>query len=498
MPEISGFSGPKSASPEAPGALWLGIAAILALALWRAGLLAFATADLFVDEAQYWQWGQSLEFGYYSKPPLIGWVIRAFTELGGSDSPFWIRLPGPFFHAGAALIVLAIARRLWGDAAGAAAGIGYASMPGVSLGSFLISTDTLLLPFFALAMLCYLRLTGRSSVGIALGMGAALGLGMMAKYAAIYFVLGAGLGAVFVREARISWRDAVLAALAFLLVFSPNIAWNLANGLTTVAHTADNIDWINDPSARLHLNVAGLAEFLGGQFGVMGPVFFGAYMVIVWRILRRGGEWHLRWLIWMSLPILLLVCVQAILSRAYANWAATAYVAGIVLTAPWLWQRARAVFWAGLAINLALALALPVAGIFATTWTVNGRLVLERYVDRAATSERILDIARAEGLRDVVSDNRDLLADLFHSAKGTGITVHSVPFATHTPHYYAQRHPYEDNGQPALVVVFGDRPPACSSADPVEIADWTAGPGAYRGATLKVYRVPPDCWSGVR
>ncbi|WP_428927606.1 ArnT family glycosyltransferase [Marinibacterium sp. SX1] len=493
MPAISGWSTPKSAAPEA---LRAGIIAILALTLYRVVLLAFTTADLFVDEAQYWAWGQQLEFGYYSKPPLIGWVIRAVTGLAGSDAPFWIRLPGPLFHCAAALVVLALGRRLWGDAAGAASGIAYATMPGVAVGTLLFSTDTILLPFFALALLAWLRLTRGPSAATALGLGVALGLGMMAKYAAIYFALGAGLAVIFVPGARIAWRDAALAVLAFLLVFSPNIVWNLQNGLTTLSHTADNVDWINAPSDRLSLNFAGLGEFLGGQFGVMGPVFFAAYLVVLVAALRRG-DWPARWLVWMSAPIIVLVCVQALLSRAYANWAAPAYVAGIVLTAPWLLARAPRIWRAGLGINLVLSLALPLAAVWATSWTVNDRLVLARYVGRAEASRTILDAARQAGAEDVVSVSRDLLAGLFHEAKGSGIAIWSVPFADHLPHYYAQRFPYPAGREaPAVYADFEPVPPQCRPGTPVtELGRWTPERGAYRGRTIVAWLVGPDCWA---
>lgn len=489
---------PKNTANNDGRLLWFGVAGIVALTLWRVVLLAYSTADLFVDEAQYWQWGQQLEFGYYSKPPLIGWVIRAFTELGQSDSAFWIRLPGPLFHAVAGLILLATANRLWGAAAGAAAGVVYVTMPAVALGSFLISTDTILLPFFALSTALYLWLTQRPSAGLALGLGAALGAGMMAKYAAIYFVLGAGLGAIFMPDKRLARRDLVLATVGFFVVFFPNIWWNLQNGLTTVAHTADNVDWVKDPSERLALNFAGLGEFFGGQFGVMGPVFFGAYLVIVVRLILRGGDPTRRWLVWMSLPIILLICVQAILSRAYANWAAPAYIAAVLLTAPVLVDRARVAFWVGLGINLAISIILPVCAVFADRWEMGDRLVLGRYVDRAAMSARILDLARQEDLHAVVSDNRDLLADLFHAKTATEIDVFSVPFPNHTPHYYAQRHSFPDDGsEPALLVLIQDRPFTCPGAGgATEVAKWRGGKGAYRDKPFVALRVEPDCWAG--
>ena len=39
--------------------------------------------DLFGDEAQYWIWSQSLDFGYYSKPPFVAWIISFFTFSQG-------------------------------------------------------------------------------------------------------------------------------------------------------------------------------------------------------------------------------------------------------------------------------------------------------------------------------------------------------------------------------------------------------------------------------
>ena len=60
---------------------------VAAVTAARLTLLAFNRTDLFVDESQYWLWGQNLDFGYYSKPPLIGWVIRA-VENG---LPPWLR-----------------------------------------------------------------------------------------------------------------------------------------------------------------------------------------------------------------------------------------------------------------------------------------------------------------------------------------------------------------------------------------------------------------------
>ena len=88
---------PSATGPDAAARGWLvpAGAIVLGVTFLRLGVLAFDRRDLFVDEAQYWLWGRSLAWGYFSKPPAIGWVIRASTEVAGSDSAFWIRAPRP-------------------------------------------------------------------------------------------------------------------------------------------------------------------------------------------------------------------------------------------------------------------------------------------------------------------------------------------------------------------------------------------------------------------
>jgi hypothetical protein len=72
---------------------------IAALTAWRVAALGWAGTDLYTDESQYWFWSTDLAFGYFSKPPMIAGVIRLATELGGAETPFWVRLPAPLFHA---------------------------------------------------------------------------------------------------------------------------------------------------------------------------------------------------------------------------------------------------------------------------------------------------------------------------------------------------------------------------------------------------------------
>ena len=113
----------------------LGLAFLLVL---RIVFLTLSPLNLYADEAQYWRWGETLDWGYYSKPPMIAWVIHAVTALFGNDE--WaVRLSAPFLHTIGAVFLFMIGRAMYGARTGMMAAFGYALMPGVILSSAVIS-----------------------------------------------------------------------------------------------------------------------------------------------------------------------------------------------------------------------------------------------------------------------------------------------------------------------------------------------------------------------
>ena len=64
---------------------------ILLITVLRVIALFTSNLSLTADEAQYWYWGQELAWGYYSKPPMIAWLIAVTTSLS---------IPTPICRAG--------------------------------------------------------------------------------------------------------------------------------------------------------------------------------------------------------------------------------------------------------------------------------------------------------------------------------------------------------------------------------------------------------------
>jgi Dolichyl-phosphate-mannose-protein mannosyltransferase len=453
---------------------------VLGVTAARLLLLAFNRTDLFVDETQYWLWGQSFAFGYYSKPPLIAWVIGAVTGLMG-DAPFWVRAPGAVFHGAAALVLGALAARLNGQRNAIWVVAAYLTLPFVAVGSLLMSTDTIMAPFFCAALYFHHRLIedGRSRFAILAGVMA--GIACLAKYAAIYCLLGVGLAAMLDPLMRISWRNAGFMLVAFALVILPNIWWNFGHGLATFSHTMDNVGWVRKETPLGSVSLARGIEFLASQFAVMGPVMFAA---LIW-VLPRAKGWAA--FVW---PALVVVTLQAVLDRAYANWAVSAFFAGTVIAVGSLAARPRMLALA-VGINAAISIALPVLTLMPGAEFGRNAPILERYLGRADLSQQIIDAAKARGDIPVVADSRDVLADLFYTGRDAGLRIFAPPLRGRPMNHYEQTYPFPP-AEDGLVFFVTRQPYACSIPAQETVALRTEG-GAYAGDGLTLYLMEAAC-----
>ncbi len=385
-----------------------GVAAITGLRLvW----LALQPADLFPDEAQYWVWSQSLALGYYSKPPLVAWLIALTTGLFG-DSEFAVRLSAPLLHAGAAVFVYGIGARLYDQCVGFWSALAYASLPGVSVSAFIISTDAPLMLFWAAALYAFIRAREEGKWGWWIAVGLAAGLGLLAKYAMTYWLLSAlGFVLVFPAERR-HLRPLLAAAGTALLIYSPNFWWNWSNGFVSYLHTRDNAAL---SGALFHPDA--FIEFFASQFGVFGPLLFAGLILLIatWRGL---AEPRARLLAAFTLPTLAMMLGVSLLSRAHANWAAPTYVAATVLVVAWALQRG----WRGL-IALSIALHLAAVGLLFTGREALAALGLDLPAQydplrrvrgwRELGAEIGKELAAHPGLT-LFADDRELLAALIY------------------------------------------------------------------------------------
>ena len=402
-----------------PDPLVLTLVLLAGLTAARIAVLFLTHLELYPDEAQYWLWSRELAWGYYSKPPMVAWLIAASTEIGG-DAEAWIRAPAPLLHAVAALALFGAGTTLHDRWTGSWAAAVYSLMPGVQLSAGVMTTDAPLLMFLSLAVWAYAVLfrSERDRMAAAGAFGAALGLAFLSKYAALYLLAGAALHALLAREGRRMWtlRSVAAAVAGFAVIVAPNLAWNASHGFSTVAHTAENANWAE--ADRFNLGEA--ASFLGAQLGVFGPVPFLLLLVVPGLLLARGRlPREDVALLCLAAPPILIVAVQAFISRANANWAVAAYAPGSVLVAAWLVRwRARGLM-AGVALPQAVLMLLFLSAVVSPAMTA--RLGLDNSAKRARGWEAMSRAVEARvatgGWTAVTTDDRFLFNALAYYAR---------------------------------------------------------------------------------
>jgi len=122
------------------------------LLLLKIGALNFTTFNLFGDEAQYWLWSKDIDFGYFSKPPFLSWIIRVYTEILGSSFVSLKLLPSFVYLLIAWSIYNLLLNSGLNKKDSFAGCLIFLFIPAVSFSSFIISTDLFLLLFWTLSL----------------------------------------------------------------------------------------------------------------------------------------------------------------------------------------------------------------------------------------------------------------------------------------------------------------------------------------------------------
>lgn len=447
----------QARAAAAPGfALCLGL--IAALTFVRIIGLRFSVVDLYVDEAQYWAWSRELAAGYFSKPPLLAWIIAGAERVCGSTEAC-LRLPAPVFYLGTCALIYWIADALYDRRVAFWSTLVMALAPGLAFSSRVISTDVPLLFFWSLALLAYVKLLRSFDWRWTLVLGLSLGLGALAKYAMIYFVLGMGAAAFADPHARRFLRSpAPLIALAIMAVLlAPNLMWNVEHGFATFQHTGDNIR-----GTGITFDPLNGFEFIAAQAGMVGPIVFAAFVLLLLRM--RQSTPADRLMLAFALPVILLITATAVTTRAHANWAAVGLISATIAATAFLVRR-EAWRWIGVsvAVGVVAQAALLIGDAFADRITLPGFArgdLYQRTLGWRRLGEETTRLAESIRAGAVAAETRDAVAAITYYGRESSRPVFVWPIsASPKNHYELTRRLSADAPEPILFVTH------CSTSD---------------------------------
>ena len=325
----------------------IAVAAIVAVTAFRlAYLFFFCPYDLAPDEAHYWDWSRHLDWSYYSKGPLIAWIMRAACELFGSaamatDGTLMpaIRVPAVLCGSGllAALYVLTYQTyrsdrlALWVVVVGL-------SIPAFTACSLLMTIDAPFLCCWAWALVFgrWALLDGKSWAWPAAGL--LIAIGILAKYTMALWLVSAGLFVFFTpthRRLLAHWGFWAMALVAGLSAI-PILYWNSQHDWVTFRHVAVQAGVAESRKAS-GIRWLGPLDYAAAQFGLLLGYWFVVWVAALVRYRPRGvTPIGLRYLWWMSVPTFGIFAASSLRASGQINWPVAAYLSGGVLGAGWL------------------------------------------------------------------------------------------------------------------------------------------------------------------
>ncbi len=307
-------------------AVWLGPAAVACFMLFNAAYVGWwCPHDLAPDEAHYWDWSRRPDWGYYSKGPLVAWLIRVGCLLFG-DTPFGVR--GVAVACGG-LVLLGLWRltKLATASDRAALGVVLAAMthPAATAVGVLSTIDGPFLACWVWAVVAALRRKWGAA-------GLLVALGTLAKPTMLLFPACVLLLLLI----RPEWRSRrVLFFFPLSLVgLIPLVLWNAAHDWVSVRHLFGHAG-NGGEAAPWYSPLA----YVGGQVALLLGGWFVLWALAVWRFRpwRTDANTALLWC--LSVPVFGVFLLASVRTTGELNWPVAAYLSGAVLVARWFTSR---------------------------------------------------------------------------------------------------------------------------------------------------------------
>ncbi len=312
---------------------------LIILSIFRIYLILHSPIDISPDEAHYWEWSRRLDLSYYSKGPMIAYLIAFSTWLFG-DTPFGIRILAVVCSLLSSIFIYKIGKKLLSDRVGLISGILFQAIPLFSVFGIIFTIDSPFILFWILSIYVFLvALEGRKVYWLILGI--IIGLGLLTKYTMAFFYLCMFVYLIKIqRDYAVSLEDKkinifknpalYLCIIISIVVFSPVIIWNFQHDWVTLKHTAGQAHVYEG----FKISLKYFAEFVGSQLLVITPLVFiiGFYFLLKPSALKFNSKVY--WFfISFSLPVFAFFLLKSIHGKVQANWAMTAYIPFLLILA---------------------------------------------------------------------------------------------------------------------------------------------------------------------
>ncbi len=200
-------------------------------------ILFHQTLEYHRDELLYFSLGLHPAFGYNSVPPLVGWIAMILKNVLGF-SLLTVKIVPALLSGILVWLSARIAKELGGSGySQVLTAIAILIMP-VTLRVFhLYQPVSFDLTLWTLAMYWIIKYINTNLGKYMIYCGISIGIALLNKYLIVLLIIAFVISLVMVRNLRfLKSKEVVKAASVALLIFLPNLIWQIANGLPVINH----------------------------------------------------------------------------------------------------------------------------------------------------------------------------------------------------------------------------------------------------------------------
>jgi hypothetical protein len=285
--------------------LWIGAIAVINIAVH---LVFYNTLGFHRDELLYFSLGAHPAAGYASVPPFTGVMAWLMIHLAGSNL-FSARLLPALFSGLMVFLASAIAKELKGGTyARILAAIGVVVNPLNLRGFYFFMPVFFDIFFWTLVFWILLKWINTGKDKWLLFLGAATGLGLLNKYLILLQIFCLIFAILFTSHRTVYRnRSLYIAAGIALLIFLPNLIWQIVHGLPVITHMRAlnesqlvHVNRINFLTDQLFIGFASALLFLPGLIAPFFsrtlkpflPLAAASLLVILMLLVLRGKSYY--------------------------------------------------------------------------------------------------------------------------------------------------------------------------------------------------------------
>jgi len=297
----------------------------------RVGYLFCNGLDLIGDESYYWDWSRRPDWCYYSKPPMVAWLIALATGFGGDDAAV-VRLPTVILGMIFLGYLYATAKAFYSPKAGGLAVVLVLAMPFNILANFVMTIDPPLYCFWMMSLYYLRRALFDQQKSAWFWAGVTTGAALLSKQVALLIPLMLVCFLLLDRQRYPLFKREFLGYLLPVVVsLLPIILWNQQHDWVMFGHSKGHFGIKETLTFTAWAGQAG--SFVLYQLLLVSPVLFVIILVMSLkgcsRLTRLSSEQQ--FLMLMGPVLLLGILLLGLVQKVQGNWSMPFYFSALIL-----------------------------------------------------------------------------------------------------------------------------------------------------------------------